>query len=160
MEDLVKWDWSSVLWPFWIAYALAVVGFFFAVALFLFCCYQFCHKVYSFHVVFTSFWQIWIILTVIVGAGYQAIDLVIRLDYSESDDPEQETTELSYPAWIPSLVFSLLVAISYLSTIGSHKWLVQWYEKLLYSDEQLLNIFLTEEERMNPDLEPMTEAVR
>ena len=79
-------------------------------------------------------------------------DIIVRNDYVYEKDSKDENDKLtsvriSWPYYTILINFIAYFTINFISTIVLYKLLVNWFDQLLYSDDTILNIFLTSEER-------------
>ena len=153
LDNWIKFSWQVVLWPLWVLLALNISFFIFAVILAGYCIYCVIRGRYSVQIIIASIWQCWVVFGFGACAGFLMFDLILRLDYKylpkeEQTNYEEKTTRIkvTWPFYLSSITFIAYFFINFITTGCLFKLLVNWYDQIFYSDDTVLNIFLTSEE--------------
>lgn len=155
LDKIVKFTWQVAIWPIWVFLALDISFFVFTAMLFFYCVYLTIIKWrYNCSVLLSSLWQCWVVLGFGLCTGFLVFDVILRYDYRYVKKGEKyelgervTTLKASWPTYLSYLNFVGFLMINFVITLLMFKILTNWFDKIFYADDTLLNIFLTSEER-------------
>jgi len=156
LDDFVSYKWSIILWPVWLLLLVSIICVIFSMILFVYCIYSIFKLSYSCKILIPCLWQIWITTSFSIACVYLMFEMIVWFDYTYIGDLEEGETEdtfnhtsiqVDWPAYIPILNFIGFFIMSFIYTLLIFKRLIFWFDNMLFSEDTVLNVFLSSEER-------------
>ncbi|CAI2363515.1 unnamed protein product [Moneuplotes crassus] len=144
-DDIIKWQWSGILWAYWVSFAILCILALFAIIIFLNAIFTYFQDEVDYPAIIGAFW----ILFFIAGLPGSTCVVVMGLNKIYDNKSISNTSfNIFLHLFMPPLLYLLL---SILLTLVFWKHLISWWDYFIYGQDP--NIANQENEANNVDQE-------